>query len=168
MAHGRLEEFPGDYETYRKLKPERDRLRAKEAEQQRKMIERTEDFIRRNIAGQKTKQAQDRQKKLARLERIEKMSEIVGPVMGFDEVTRSGDVVIESARASRPRTSASETAGRSSEAPPEPGAALETETDFRLASSQLPRAPAGMLPISPGSRALACWTTVLLAGTDVS
>jgi ATP-binding cassette subfamily F protein 3 len=53
------------------------------------------------MAGQKTKQAQDRQKKLARLERIEKMSEIVGPVMGFEEVVRSGDVVIEAANLSK-------------------------------------------------------------------
>ncbi|HEX7616408.1 MAG TPA: ATP-binding cassette domain-containing protein, partial [Thermoanaerobaculia bacterium] len=71
VAHGRLEEYPGDYATYRKLKAERDRLRAKEAEKQRQMIERTEDFIRRNIAGQKTKQAQGRRKMLARIERIE-------------------------------------------------------------------------------------------------
>ena len=35
------------------------------------MIERTEDFIRRNIAGQKTKQAQGRRKMLAKLERVE-------------------------------------------------------------------------------------------------
>jgi len=42
VAHGRLEEYPGDYDTFRKLKAERERLRAKAAEQQRKMIERIE------------------------------------------------------------------------------------------------------------------------------
>ena len=71
VANGRLEDYPGDYATYRKLKAERDRVRAKEAEKQRQMIERTEEFIRRNIAGQKTKQAQGRRKMLARIERIE-------------------------------------------------------------------------------------------------
>ena len=63
VAHGVLEEYPGDYDAYRKLKAERDRIRAKAAEEQRKLVERTEDFIRRNIAGQKTKQAQARRKK---------------------------------------------------------------------------------------------------------
>jgi ATP-binding cassette subfamily F protein 3 len=71
VAHGRLEDYPGDYAAYRKLKTERDRLRAKEAEKQRQMIERTEEFIRRNIAGQKTKQARSRRTMLARIERIE-------------------------------------------------------------------------------------------------
>ena len=71
VANGRLEDYPGDYATYRRLKAERDRVRAKEAEKQRQMIERTEEFIRRNIAGQKTKQAQGRRKMLAKLERVE-------------------------------------------------------------------------------------------------
>jgi len=96
VAHGRLEEFPGDYETYRKLKAERDRLRAKEAEQQRKMIERTEDFIRRNIAGQKTKQAQGRRKMLARLERVEAPREDANDVtIRFEEARVSGGRVLE-------------------------------------------------------------------------
>ena len=96
VAHGRLEDYPGDYDTYRKLKGERERLRAKAAEQQRKMIERTEDFIRRNIAGQKTKQAQGRRKLLARIERIEAPREDANDLnFRFEEARQSGGRVLE-------------------------------------------------------------------------
>ncbi|MGA7992353.1 MAG: ABC-F family ATP-binding cassette domain-containing protein [Thermoanaerobaculia bacterium] len=96
VANGRLEDYPGDYATYRKLKAERDRVRAKEAEKQRQMIERTEEFIRRNIAGQKTKQAQGRRKMLARLERIEAPREDANEVsIRFEEARVSGGRVLE-------------------------------------------------------------------------
>ena len=96
VANGRLEDYPGDYATYRKLKAERDRVRAKEAEKQRQMIERTEEFIRRNIAGQKTKQAQGRRKMLARIERIEAPSEDANDVtIRFEEARVSGGRVLE-------------------------------------------------------------------------
>jgi ATP-binding cassette subfamily F protein 3 len=96
VANGRLEDYPGDYATYRKLKAERDRVRAKEAEKQRQMIERTEEFIRRNIAGQKTKQAQGRRKMLARIERIEAPREDANDVsIRFEEARVSGGRVLE-------------------------------------------------------------------------
>ena len=96
VAHGALEEYPGDYDAYRRLKAERDRVRAKAAEEQRKLVERTEDFIRRNIAGQKTRQAQARRKMLAKLERIEAPREDANEVVfRFEEVRASGDRVLE-------------------------------------------------------------------------
>jgi ATP-binding cassette, subfamily F, member 3 len=96
VAHGRLEDYPGDYATYRRLKAERERLRAKEAEKQRQMIERTEEFIRRNIAGQKTKQARSRRTMLARIERIEAPREDANEVaIRFEEARISGGRVLE-------------------------------------------------------------------------
>jgi ATP-binding cassette subfamily F protein 3 len=96
VAHGALEEYPGDYDTFRRLKAERERLRAKLAEQQRKLVERTEDFIRRNIAGQKTKQAKARRKMLAKLERIEAPREDANEVVfRFEEARVSGGRVLE-------------------------------------------------------------------------
>jgi len=96
VSHGQLEEYPGDYEAYRRLKAERDRVRAKAAEEQRKLVERTEDFIRRNIAGQKTKQAQARRKMLAKLERVEAPREDANEVtFRFEEARVSGDRVLE-------------------------------------------------------------------------
>ena len=96
VAHGALDEYPGDYDTYRRLKAERERLRAKAAEEQRKLVERTEEFIRRNIAGQKTKQAQARRKMLAKLERIEAPREDANDVtFRFEAARVSGGRVLE-------------------------------------------------------------------------
>ncbi|MBK9090256.1 MAG: ABC-F family ATP-binding cassette domain-containing protein [Holophagales bacterium] len=96
VAHGVLEEYPGDYDAYRRLKAERDRVRARAAEEQRKLVERTEDFIRRNIAGQKTRQAQARRKMLAKLERVEAPREDANEVVfRFEEARASGDRVLE-------------------------------------------------------------------------
>ena len=63
-----------------------------------------EAYIRKYGAGQRAKQAKDREKKLARIERVETMREIVGPVMGFGEVERSGDIVDRGAEPRRRRT----------------------------------------------------------------
>ncbi len=59
-----------------------------------------EAYIRKYGAGQRAKQCTDRERKLERLERerVDTMRDVVGPVMGFDEVERSGDIVIEARR----------------------------------------------------------------------
>ena len=67
--HG-LTSYPGNYSAYVKVKAERLEQQRKAYEQQQAEIRRQEDFIRRNMAGQKTKQAQSRQKVLERLERV--------------------------------------------------------------------------------------------------
>ncbi|MHB0969436.1 MAG: ABC-F family ATP-binding cassette domain-containing protein [Thermoanaerobaculia bacterium] len=72
LAHGRLIEYPGNYDRFVELRGERmERMRV-EFERQQEFVDRTEDFIRRNIAGQKTKQAQSRRKMLAKLEEVER------------------------------------------------------------------------------------------------
>ena len=68
----RLERYPGNFSAYMEQKAERQEKTLKEYEAQKEYISRTEDFIRRNIAGQKTKQAQSRRKTLHKLNRIEK------------------------------------------------------------------------------------------------
>ena len=49
------------------------------------------------------KQAHDRERKLERLERerVETLRDVVGPVMRFDEVERSGDIVVEARKLSK-------------------------------------------------------------------
>ncbi|CAN5222408.1 ABC-F family ATP-binding cassette domain-containing protein [soil metagenome] len=68
-------------------------------ERQDSMIEKTEDFIRKNIAGQNTKIAQGRRKMLDKLERVER-PEDVWAVAGrvafrFTPAARSGDIVLD-------------------------------------------------------------------------
>ncbi len=67
---GRVVQFPGGYDRYVVEREERlERLNAA-YERQRDQIAKTEDFIRKNIAGQKTKQAKSRRKMLEKVERL--------------------------------------------------------------------------------------------------
>src|SRR5437763_15823628 len=72
LAHGKLIEYPGNYERFLQLRAERMEKMAKDYESQQELIEKTQDFIRRNIAGQKTKQAKSRRKMLNRLDEVER------------------------------------------------------------------------------------------------
>ena len=101
LHRSRMTSYPGNFSKYWTMRQERMDQLEKQYERQQEYIQETESFIRRNMAGQKTKQAQDRQKKLARLDRIEKMSEIVGPIMGFEEVARSGDIVVDASNVAK-------------------------------------------------------------------
>ncbi len=68
-------------------------------ERQQAMVAKTEDFIRKNLAGQKTKQAQSRRRmldKLDKLERPEDTWEIAKQVsFRFASAPRTGDIVVE-------------------------------------------------------------------------
>lgn len=97
LHFGHVEVYPGNYSQYWKLRQERAKVLQRQAEKQADQAADLQDFIRRWGVGQKAKQAKDREKKLARLEseRVETMRDIEGPAMGFDEVERSGDIVVE-------------------------------------------------------------------------
>jgi ATP-binding cassette, subfamily F, member 3 len=72
LENGKLVKYPYGYDKYvveRGARIERGRA---EYERQKEHIDKTEDFIRRNLAGQKTKQAQSRRKMLEKLERLER------------------------------------------------------------------------------------------------
>jgi ATP-binding cassette, subfamily F, member 3 len=68
-------------------------------ERQQALIEKTEDFIRKNIAGQKTKQAQSRRKMLGKMDRLERPEDIWHEAekiaFRFAPAYRSGDIVLE-------------------------------------------------------------------------
>src|SRR5688572_24717116 len=68
---GRATVYTGNYSAYVRQREERRLAQAREYEKQQEMIARTEEFIRRNLAGQKTKQAKSRRTMLERIERIE-------------------------------------------------------------------------------------------------
>jgi ATP-binding cassette subfamily F protein 3 len=66
---------------------------------QQGLIAKTEDFIRKNIAGQKTKQAQSRRKMLDKLERLERPEDVWATAervaFRFAPALRTGDIVLE-------------------------------------------------------------------------
>jgi len=94
MDGGRATVYPGNYSAYTRQREERRLVQAREYEEQQELIARTEDFIRRNIAGQKTKQAKSRRKMLERIERVEAVrDERVGDFR-LHGVARAGDNVL--------------------------------------------------------------------------
>ena len=72
LAHGKLVEYPGNYEKFLQLRAERMEKMAKDYERQQEFIAETQEFIRRNLAGQKTKQAKSRRKMLDKLDEVER------------------------------------------------------------------------------------------------
>jgi len=94
LEWGRLERYRGNYSAYVVQKARRMTLRKAEYERQQQFIVKTEEFIRRNIAGQRGPEAKGRRKRLARTERIERPREYrpMGFILG--DVIRSGDLVL--------------------------------------------------------------------------
>jgi ATP-binding cassette subfamily F protein 3 len=101
LAFGRLEDYPGNYSRYSMLRAERLERRLTEYEAQQKYTAKTEDFIRRYKAGQRTKEAQGRQKRLDRMPRLERPREakkislsIKTDLRGADRVLVTEDLAI--------------------------------------------------------------------------
>ena len=98
MAFGRIEEFPGNYTKYLRLREERMERRIREYEAQQAHIAHTEEFIRRYKAGQRSREARGRQKLLDRLERVERPKDFPGMNFEFNSVVDSGQVVLSTQR----------------------------------------------------------------------
>ena len=94
MAFGRIEEYPGNYTRYLHLREERMERRLREYEAQQEHIARTEEFIRRYKAGQRSREARGRQKLLNRLERVERPQEFPEMHFEFSPVIDSGQLVL--------------------------------------------------------------------------
>ncbi len=71
LSHGRLRSYRAGYAKYRALRTEHAARQAKEYERQQEAIAREQAFIDRYRAGQRAREAKGREKRLARLERIE-------------------------------------------------------------------------------------------------
>lgn len=99
----RITEYRGNYSQYANTR-ERDALaQQRQYELQQEYIARTEEYIRRNIAGQNTKQAQGRRKILKRLERVERPDadkprirvDLKAQTRGGDDVLIADDAAID-------------------------------------------------------------------------
>ena len=72
LRNHKLKEYPGNYTRYLEIRQTEKIAQEREYKKQQRYIAHEEDFIRRNMAGQRTREAQGRQKLLDRLERVEK------------------------------------------------------------------------------------------------
>ena len=93
LFHGTVERYPGNFSAYWQQKSERLLVQQRTYEKQQTEIEKMKEFIRRNSYGQKHAQAEDRRKKLERIEIVPPPREISAPAMGFPDSGRSGDLV---------------------------------------------------------------------------
>ena len=94
-----MEEYRGNYSAYMLQRQERYERRLAEYQAQQEFIEKDEEYIRRNIAGQNTRQAQGRRK---RLERMLVEAKLTPPTqkralhLNLKTADRSGDLVLRS------------------------------------------------------------------------
>ena len=71
VENGQAISYKGNYSDYLIEREERREIQQRAFDNQQRLIAKTEEFIRRNLAGQKTKQAKSRRNMLERLDRIE-------------------------------------------------------------------------------------------------
>ncbi|MBI1900201.1 MAG: ABC-F family ATP-binding cassette domain-containing protein [Planctomycetia bacterium] len=93
LFQGTIESYPGNFTAYWRQKEERLLVQERTYEKQRDEIEKMEEFVRRNHYGQKHAQAQDRKKRLEKIDRVAAPRKIAGPPMSFPAASRTGDVV---------------------------------------------------------------------------
>jgi ATP-binding cassette subfamily F protein 3 len=94
LFHGTVDRYRGNFSAYWRQKAERLAVQQREYDKQQEEIQRMEDFIRRNQYGQKHAQAEDRRKKLERMEPVARPRRIEAPPMRFPDAQRSGDIVL--------------------------------------------------------------------------
>ncbi len=95
---GQIETYSGNYTRYQIQREDRRESQLKEYERQQEFIAKEAEYIRRNIAGQNTRQAQGRR---TRLERLLKSSEVIqrpqdrkAMRLNLATAQRSGDIVL--------------------------------------------------------------------------
>lgn len=95
IDRGQAVTYKGNYSKYLEERELRREQQLREYENQQSLINKTEEFIRRNLEGQKTKQAKSRRTLLARMDRIEAVtSEKSGGNFGLRQVERTGNNVL--------------------------------------------------------------------------
>lgn len=97
MAGKRLETYRGAYSAYVRQRDARYQERLRLWEEQRAFIAKTEDFIRRHMAGQRTREAQGRRTRLERFQKEEAVERPEAPQhirVRLHPDRRSGDIVL--------------------------------------------------------------------------
>jgi ATP-binding cassette subfamily F protein 3 len=97
VNYGRLGAYRGNYSAYHLQREMRRERQRREWEEQQEFIEKTEEFIRRNLAGQRTREAQGRRTRLERFlrnEAVERPDSDPNIRLGLTTSIRSGDLVL--------------------------------------------------------------------------
>ena len=95
LAAHKITIYRGNYSKYVETKTVEQLVGERAFKKQQAFIEHEEDFIRRNIAGQRTREAQGRRKKLERLERVEKPKPDAPTLkLNFTPETRGGNDIL--------------------------------------------------------------------------
>src|SRR5436190_12578690 len=95
IENGRANSYTGNYSDYLVEREERREAQQRAYDNQQRLIAKTEEFIRRNLAGQKTKQAKSRRTMLQRLERVDAVrADQASGDFRLQEIDRSGTHVL--------------------------------------------------------------------------
>jgi ATP-binding cassette subfamily F protein 3 len=95
IENGRAVSYKGNYSKFLVERELRREQQQREYENQRSLIAKTEEFIRRNLEGQKTKQAKSRRNMLERMDRLDAVqSEKSGGNFKLKKVERAGNNVL--------------------------------------------------------------------------
>jgi ATP-binding cassette subfamily F protein 3 len=97
MNYGMVETYRGNYTAFHSQREMRRERQRREWESQQEFVAKTEDFIRRNLAGQRTKEAQGRRTRLERFlhdEAIDRPQDQKTIRLGLTTQIRSGDLVM--------------------------------------------------------------------------
>ena len=95
IENGRATSYSGNYSRYLVEREEQREIQQRAYDNQQRMIAKTEDFIRRNLAGQKTKQAKSRRTMLQRLERVDAVrNDQASGDFRLQEIERAGTHVL--------------------------------------------------------------------------
>jgi ATP-binding cassette subfamily F protein 3 len=94
LSFGAVETYRGNFSHYVQQRAERFDQRLKAYEAQQEFIAKEEEFIRRNLAGQRTKEAQGRRKRLERMPRLERPRQHKNLKLRLRRPLRSGDLVL--------------------------------------------------------------------------
>src|SRR6185295_12251827 len=95
LENGRASSYTGNYSDYLVEREERREAQQRAYDNQQQLIAKTEEFTRRNIAGQKTKQAKSRRKMLEKLERLDAVrADQSSGNFRLQEIERTGNHVL--------------------------------------------------------------------------
>lgn len=94
IDQGTLQIYKGNYSKYKILKSEKEKRLAKEYEKQQTYIKKTEDFISRYHAGQRSKEARGRAKKLSKIDKLSEPTKDKHIKISGSNVTRTGEIVL--------------------------------------------------------------------------